>query len=122
MVKAVSKKRRFRASSKHREKGYRSDGEYISPLLCSPERAEELLVDAIGEEGRLQLFNYDSEVELFIQFMEERHEPNTDVKIYHGYHREDREDIEGIEKFEPYIKKCFPKLYSQIMALKNDEN
>lgn len=59
---------------------------FESPLFCSEDKAIRLLQSAIGDPNR-ELFNYDSETKLFIEYKTHPNTPN----LYHGYHRLDRD-------------------------------
>ncbi|MBP6738375.1 MAG: hypothetical protein KA146_00220 [Leptospiraceae bacterium] len=57
---------------------------FRSPLLCSLERAKDLLENAVGEHGRSNLINYDKSTGLFIEF--KKTNPHLDDTVYHAYH------------------------------------
>lgn len=74
--------RQFRRNPKHGNKKRNVGGKGVSPLMCSPEKAQELLNSAIGNREK-ELFNLDTDQDQIIVF---KHEGPTPENIYHGYH------------------------------------
>lgn len=74
-------KRNFHAIPKHGVNG-RGNFQNANPLMCSEQRAKELIHTAIGE-SKNELFNYDSNHDMILVFKFENDNPQN---LYHGYH------------------------------------
>lgn len=83
----------FNKNPKHGEqgKGVRSNkGEKVSPLLCSPQEAQQFLDTAIGcATFKKELYNFDRERNKYIVFSNE----NTPDNTYHGHYEDSIEEI-----------------------------
>ena len=89
--------RQFRPNPKHGNKERKVGGKDISPLLCTSEKAQELLNTAIGNREK-ELFNLDTNHDQIIVF---KHEGPTPENIYHGYHvPKDSKDVPDVIKKE----------------------
>jgi len=111
-LKQFKQKRVFRHNPKHdKSKRRNNKGEDVSVLLCSEERAIELLLNSYGEQdfdnnsNTKKRYSYDSEEGFFVEFMHERYDPNLEVDYYHGYHLEDEEKFEkDLSRFSRRLK------------------
>lgn len=105
----------FRHNPKHdKVKKKNNKGEDVAVLLCSDERATELLESAINspksESGKL--YNFDETEGFYIVFMHEEYKPNIDASVYHAFHREDT------DKFLDEIKNQDNELYKKLILMK----
>ena len=121
-LKQFDQKRVFRHNPKHDKSKRRNNKGYtVAILLCTEERAIELLLNSYGEKdfdsnaNTRKRYSYDSEEGCFVEFMHERYDPNLDVDYYHGYHLEG----EDAETFEKDIKRFSRRLKD---ALENSKN
>jgi len=72
--------RKFHVVPKHGENG-RGNWKSASPLMCSKQKAQNLLNTAIGKNTE-KLFNFDDDNAMFIVFWNE----NEPKNLYHGFH------------------------------------
>ncbi len=83
------KPRIFNLNQKHGENGKgahkANKGDDVSILECSEKKAQELLIDAIGDAriNSKRLYNYDSDIDKYILFYYEGNNPQNQ---YHGFH------------------------------------
>jgi hypothetical protein len=103
----------FNLNPKHGENGmggHKSNkGEKVALLLCSRERAQELLNNAKGDKRKnKELYIFDDQHKRFLIFKDD----NTEINSYHGYHLDSENEIpakirNGYDKTLKNIMNCY---------------